>query len=134
MTVEADIDSIRHKTSGKILSVTNVKHRRVFFIGCGLKRRWRQGLGTPLHDLVNCVVPHFVEQRIFREILRGRGQAGGHVFDKGVFALGPQGIVEPFLVVEGIGGFFAHILATGRPGSVARIDDDIIGQGHDFLV
>ena len=106
-------------------------HRRISRQGFELNRP--QGLESPVQNKVQGLVTRFVKMHIVREISRWGGNSGGQFLHKSLFGhLVLKGVVDLLLVSQGIKGFFAHVFAAGRTGTVGGVNQHRVRQRHDF--
>ena len=125
LAVDSDVDGSRNVSGRKVVGLAGVEHECVHFAyhgleGHGLKRF--RGFGKHFFGTRNSL---FVHGYVHREVGGGHAQSVGYFFDE-LFAghVGAKGVVGFELLGEGSDRLFAHVLAAGRTGSVARVDRD----------
>jgi hypothetical protein len=133
LTVEADKNAVGNESLGKFLRTAHVQDQGVFDIHRFFECFGAERLSATRHHGIDAVVAHFVHHGIFGEVLRRFGKAVGYFVDELLARAGAQGVVELFLLADGGNGFLAHVFAAGRTRAVCRINNHLVGQGHDLL-
>ena len=112
----------------------DVEHHRIGFVGRRLEGLWRKRPCAALHDVVDAVVALLVHGDVHGEVAWRGQQAVGYLGNELLAChVCAQGVVGRFLVSEGAYGLLAHVFAARRSRTVPRVDNGVVGQGHDLV-
>ena len=116
------------------MRITGIQNEGTCFVSSHFKCIRTQRMLPSFQYFINTVIALNIHHYIQREVGRGCHQPCSYFFDEFFFGHIPaQGIIGFFLMTQGIGGFLAHVFATGTAGTMGRIHNNIISQGHDLI-